>query len=78
MLSSIAETARKLGLGREPRKKDSGRSAVYLLIERGQLAAVKHGARTMVTDESIARFVANLPRYEDAHRPSPRGAKSAA
>jgi excisionase family DNA binding protein len=39
-----------------------GRSTLYGLIADGRLEAVKLGRRTLITDASIASFIAGLPR----------------
>ncbi len=52
VLHSISEARRQLNLGR---------STIYELLARRQLSAVKIGARTLITDESLAAFVKGLP-----------------
>jgi excisionase family DNA binding protein len=39
-----------------------GRSTLYGLIADGRLEAVKLGRRTLITEASIASFIAGLPR----------------
>ena len=39
-----------------------GRTKLYGLIANGQLDARKLGRRTLITDESLRRFLASLPR----------------
>jgi excisionase family DNA binding protein len=39
-----------------------GRTKLYALIANGQLDARKLGRRTLITDESLRRFLASLPR----------------
>jgi hypothetical protein len=56
---SIPEAARLLGYGRKP---GGGRSSVNEDLARGDLEAVKDGARTLVTMESIRRKHASRPR----------------
>ena len=41
-----------------------GRSTLYVLLGRGDIEAVKVGRRTLVTEVSLARLVAGLPRAE--------------
>ena len=46
-----------------------GRDAVYRAISAGQLVARKLGRRTLVTDDDLRQFLAELPRaggYEQA------------
>lgn len=38
-----------------------GRTKIYELIARGLLDARKLGRRTLVTDDSLRRFLADLP-----------------
>jgi len=59
---TIPETRRLCG--------DAGRSTIYVLIGRGQLVAIKAGARTLVTTESIRTYLAGLPRAKI--KPPPR------
>ena len=49
-----AEAARLLGISR---------AAVYRQLGAGELTAVKFGAATLVTTESIRQFLAGLPRF---------------
>ena len=51
VLHSINSTAKILGIGR---------SSLYGLIASGQLRPVKIGRRTLIPDETIRRFVADL------------------
>jgi excisionase family DNA binding protein len=44
----------------------------YRLIGRGQLDAVKIGSRTYVTAESLARFLAELPRAQIRYGRKPK------
>jgi hypothetical protein len=48
-----------------------GRTKIYDLLGLGQLEAVKNGARTEITVESIRRYQANLPRatFKPPHPP---------
>lgn len=39
-----------------------GLTRVYELMGSGRLDALKLGGRTMITDESVERFIASLPR----------------
>jgi excisionase family DNA binding protein len=39
-----------------------GRTKIYGLIASGALDARKLGRRTLITDESLRRFLASLPR----------------
>ena len=39
------------------------RSTIYRLIHAGELDAFKRGSSTLVTVESIRRYIANLPRF---------------
>jgi excisionase family DNA binding protein len=50
---SIAETCALTGLGRD---------AVYGAIRDGRLVARKLGRRTVVTDDDLRQFLAELPR----------------
>lgn len=52
-LYSIPETRNRLG--------GTGRSTVYELIAHKRLDAVKVGRRTMITEESIERYIDGLP-----------------
>jgi len=62
-LNSITTTQRLIG---------QGHSKVYELIAEGALEARKAGSKTLVTGESIQRYIATLP-------PAPvRGRRSAA
>jgi hypothetical protein len=60
LLLSIPQTAQSIG---------RCNATVYDLIGSGQLEAVKSDSRTLVTSESIRRYVANLPKAEIAPRP---------
>lgn len=51
VLHSINSTAKILGIGR---------SSLYGLIASGKLRPVKIGRRTLIPDETIRRFVADL------------------
>lgn len=51
-LLSIKEVRQQTGLGR---------STIYALLAKGRLHAVKAGARTLVSSDSVAAFVAQLP-----------------
>ena len=53
LVLTIAETCRV---------ESKGRSAIYEGIVRGEYEAVKDGARTLITYESIKRRHASLPR----------------
>jgi hypothetical protein len=54
-LHSINESRARLG--------NIGRDAVYDLLNSGQLDAKKIGRRTFVTDESLERYIQNLPPF---------------
>lgn len=60
LVYSIPATGRMIGLGR---------TSVYNLIADGVLDARKAGGKTVVTADSIERYVAGLPRAE-IHLPS--------
>lgn len=51
-----------------------GRSTLYGLIADGRLEAVKLGRRTLITDASIASFIAGLPRLTKSAVASGKGA----
>ena len=40
---------------------DKARSEIYEAVGRGLLTAIKDGARTLITVESIQRYMASLP-----------------
>jgi hypothetical protein len=44
-----------------------GRTKLYSLIADGLLDARKLGRRTLITDESLRRFLADLPRIQGEH-----------
>jgi len=50
---SIAETCALTGLGRD---------AVFAAIRKGLLVARKLGRRTLITDDDLRQFLAELPR----------------
>jgi excisionase family DNA binding protein len=52
-LAPIPSAQRMLGVGR---------STIYALLARGDLVAVKLGARTLITVESIESLLRRLPR----------------
>ena len=52
LLHSINETCRLLGY--------SGRNAIYLLIQNGEIEMVKLGRRSFITHESLIAFVDKL------------------
>lgn len=52
-LCNVGATCEMLGVGR---------STVFELLRRGAIEGRKLGSRTLVTVESIERFLANLPR----------------
>jgi hypothetical protein len=52
-LLSVNESLARLG--------NIGRDAVYDLLNSGQLEAKKIGRRTFVTDESLEKYIQNLP-----------------
>lgn len=39
-----------------------GKTRAYALIRAGEIEAVKHGARTLITTTSAERWAASLPR----------------
>lgn len=43
---------------------DVGRDKIYDAIRTGQLRAKKFGRRTIITDEDLRSFIANLPALE--------------
>lgn len=51
ILHSISQTAQLLGIGR---------SSLYALIAEGRITTVKIGRRTLIRDEELRRFVAQL------------------
>jgi hypothetical protein len=71
-LNSIDRTARILGCGSENKRRKGkrkaksryrpGRSSVLKMIADGALDAVRDGARTKITGESILKRIAALPR----------------
>ena len=48
------------GISRTAEMLDSGRTAVYGLINRGELTMVKVGRRSMITAESLGDYVQRL------------------
>lgn len=42
-----------------------GRTTLFKLIAEGKLDARKIGRRTLITDESLKKFIADLPRMGD-------------
>ncbi len=64
LLHSIPAVQERLGLGR---------SKIYELLGTGVLEAVKAGRRTLVTEASIARLVAGLPRAQFRAAPKVHG-----
>ena len=65
---SVAEAARLQGRGRKP---GGGKNAIYDQINRGELDAIKDGARTLITIESIERRQAALPRIKPKTESTP-------
>lgn len=55
---SIPEAGKALGGEGDP----LSRNTIYRMISRGELEAIKLGARTLVTTESIRARVASAPR----------------
>lgn len=55
LLYSIPAAGKLIGLGR---------TKIYELISAGRLDAKKAGYKTLVTSESIARYVESLPKAE--------------
>lgn len=55
---SIPETGKTLG--------GTSRATIYRMINRGELEAIKLGARTIITTESIEARVAAAPRLAAA------------
>jgi hypothetical protein len=51
------------------------RSALYLAIARGALVAKKCGARTLILDADLKRFLRTLPRL--ATTPEPKSSQEA-
>lgn len=51
LLYSVTEGAQRLGIGR---------SMMYELLARGEVAAVKIGRRTLIADTELVRYVATL------------------
>jgi excisionase family DNA binding protein len=46
-------------------------TTLYDLIAKGKLAAVKLGAKTMITAESLDALIASLPRANIRAKPTP-------
>jgi hypothetical protein len=55
---SIAETGKALGGPEDP----LSRATIYRMIGKGDLEAIKIGARTLITLSSIEAMAANAPR----------------
>ena len=68
-LFSIAEVKARLGIGN---------TFVYQEISAGHLDARKIGARTLVTAESLARYIESLPRADVSLKLPARYAAAAA
>ena len=45
---------------------DKNRSCLYAEIKRGRLVAIKDGTKTLITFDSIERYIANLQRRIDS------------
>jgi excisionase family DNA binding protein len=54
-LRSVKDTEHHLGLGH---------TTIYSLIAQGKLVAVKLGAKTLITNDSIDAFIEGLPRAD--------------
>ena len=67
-LYSIAEVKARLGIGN---------TTVYQEISAGRLVALKLGARTLVTAESLRRYIEALPFADIAMKLPPRYAAAA-
>jgi len=67
-LYSIAEVKDRLGIGN---------TSVYQEISAGRLVALKLGARTFVTAESLERYIGSLPRADVTMKLPPRYAAAA-
>jgi len=63
---SLKEAARASGLSR---------SFLYVAIGRGSLRARKCGARTLILDTDLRRFLRSLPRLAKGEAGHPVGAK---
>jgi hypothetical protein len=59
---SIPETGKALGGEGDP----LSRATIYRMIGRGDLEAIKIGARTLVTTSSLEALAAGAPRLEVA------------
>jgi excisionase family DNA binding protein len=53
-LYTVSEARGKLGLGT---------TRFYELLKQGRLDARKLGSKTVITSESLAAYIENLPRY---------------
>jgi excisionase family DNA binding protein len=40
------------------------RTSIYLAIKSGKIVALKHGRRTLIPHDALARFVESLPRLK--------------
>ena len=58
VLYSVADAAAALGISR---------SAVWELLQSGEIASVKYGKRRLIPAESLHAFAAALPRVEPQH-----------
>jgi excisionase family DNA binding protein len=67
-LYSIAKVKARLGIGN---------TTLYQEISAGRLVALKIGARTLVTSESLAKYIEELPRADVSMKLPPRYAAAA-
>jgi excisionase family DNA binding protein len=63
---SVLDAAEATGLGR---------STIAAAVASGQLPAHKHGARVLITQESLTAWVASLPLHKGARSATTGGAK---
>jgi excisionase family DNA binding protein len=40
------------------------RTSIYVAIKTGKIVALKHGRRTLIPHDALARFVESLPRLK--------------